>query len=75
MEKLKEVGSVMVILGVASYLLSLVGLQFKALSFLGGYKVYVEIASIVLGVLFIVVAKLTSKKEDATVEDNADNVN
>lgn len=69
MDKLKEVGSVMIILGVASYLLSLVNLQFKALSFLGGYKFYIEIASIVLGILFIVVAKLTSNKEDANTED------
>lgn len=74
MDKLKEVGSVMVILGVVSYLLSLVNLQFKALSFLGNNKVYIEIASIVIGLLFIIIAKLMSKKENENKNEN-ENVN
>lgn len=73
MEKLKEIGLALLVFGVASYLLSLANLQFKVLGFLGGNKIYVEIASIGLGLLFIIVAKLASLKEDANKEDNSNN--
>lgn len=64
MEKVKSVGSVLVILGVLSFLLSLVNLQFKALGFLGEYKIYVEIGSVVIGLLLILFTKVVNKSED-----------
>lgn len=68
MEKLKSIGSVMITLGVASFLLSLVNLQFKLLGFLGEYKVYVEIGSIIVGLILFGIAQLLSKK--TTEEEN-----
>lgn len=61
MSNLKALGCVMVMLGAASYLLSLVNLQFKGLSFLGEYKIYVEVGSIIIGLIFIVISTVLEK--------------
>lgn len=58
LEKISKVGGVLFILGVLSLLLSLVGLQFKALGFLGEYKQYVEIASIIIGLILMLAARV-----------------
>lgn len=64
MEKLRSVGSVLLTLGIASFLLSLVNLEFRVLGFLGEYKVYVEIGSVVIGLILIGVSKLMGKNEN-----------
>jgi uncharacterized YccA/Bax inhibitor family protein len=68
--KLTKVGAVLFTFGILSFLLSLVNLQFKALSFLGEYKIYVEIASIVIGLIIMLVAKFGNKDKNGNEEQN-----
>lgn len=68
MEKVKSVGSVLLTVGIISYLLSLVNLEFKALSILGEYKLYAEISSVVIGLILILFAKIMNKNDDEKQE-------
>lgn len=56
-EKISKVGAFLFVIGLISLGLSFVGLQFKFLFFLGEYRRIVEIASIVIGVILLLVAK------------------
>ncbi len=56
-EKISKVGAFLFVIGLISLGLSFVGLQFKFLFFLGEYRRTVEIASIVIGVILLLVAK------------------
>lgn len=58
LEKISKVGVALFLLGVVSFLLSLVDLQLKAFSFLGEYKRYVEYASIIIGLILMIAAKV-----------------
>jgi hypothetical protein len=57
-EKISKVGAFLFVIGLISLGLSFVGLQFKFLFFLGEYRRTVEIASIVIGVILLLVAKV-----------------
>jgi hypothetical protein len=64
LEKVSNVGAVILVLGILSKLLSFVGLQFKALRFLGQYKSKVEIASIIIGLIIVLVCTAIKKKSE-----------
>ncbi len=70
MEKLKSFGSVLLVLGIISLLLSLVNLQFKGMDIFGQYKRYVEIGCIVIGLLSLIVSKLLGKGKSETEDQN-----
>jgi glucose uptake protein GlcU len=61
LDNLFAVGGMLIVMGVLSFLLSLVNLEFKALSFLGENKTYIEIASIVIGIILVLVSKVITK--------------
>ncbi|WP_041703435.1 hypothetical protein [Lachnoclostridium phytofermentans] len=70
MEKLKSVGSVLLTLGILSILLSLVHLQIKGMDIFGQYKRYVEIGSIVIGVVILIITKVFDKGKNDTEDHN-----
>ncbi|HCL02842.1 MAG TPA: hypothetical protein DHW61_10600 [Lachnoclostridium phytofermentans] len=70
MEKLKSFGSVLLILGILSIILSFLNLQFKAMNIFGEYKRYVEVGSIVLGVLILIITKVFDKGKNETEDHN-----
>lgn len=70
MSNLGSVGATLITLGVASFLLSLIGLEFKGLGFLGEYKIYVEGASVAIGVILTIIAKVFKKNENENEEQN-----
>ncbi|WOO37722.1 hypothetical protein R2R35_04285 [Anaerocolumna sp. AGMB13020] len=57
-DKVSKVGAFLFVIGLISLALSFVGLQFKFLFFLGEYRRTVEIASIVIGVILLLIAKV-----------------
>ncbi len=64
MDNLTKVGGALLAGGILSFLLSLVGLEFRSMSFLGENKIYVEIAFVVVGVIILIIAKNRNKKTD-----------
>ncbi|WFR58085.1 hypothetical protein QA584_03200 [Anaerocolumna sp. AGMB13025] len=69
MEKLMKAGTGIFGLGLISFLLSLVGLEFRSMRFLGEYKLYVEIACVVIGLILILIAKYGNKRMDDKLDE------
>lgn len=64
MDKLTQIGGVLILAGIISFLLSLVGLELRSMSFLGEYKRTVEIAFVVIGSIVLFVASRLKKKDE-----------
>lgn len=62
MDNLTKVGGALLAGGILSFLLSLVGLEFRSMSFLGENKIYVEIAFVVVGIIILIIAKKRNQK-------------
>lgn len=64
LDKLSQIGGVLLLVGIMSFLLSLVGLELKSMSFLGEYKRIVEIVFVVIGLIVLFVASKLKKKDE-----------
>lgn len=71
MDNLSSIGATFITLGIISILLSVVNLQFKALGFLGEYKIYVEIGSIIIGIIIMIIGRIINKNKKQDGEQNA----
>jgi len=63
---MKSFGTILLILGIGSFILPYFGYQFKLFNKLGEYETIAEIAAIVIGAILLVISFMKSKNNDTS---------